>query len=97
MKTEALTEEKTGPQTTVTLLPYEEYEEAAMSALDEFMDSYFGDIVSYGLVDVSGEGVPELIIDYETEAASASSIYIFNGSDYGEPIRLGEGAEICFS
>lgn len=97
VKTEALTEEKTGPQTTVTLLPYEEYEEAAMSALDEFMDSYFGDIVSYGLVDVSGEGVPELIIDYETEAASASSIYIFNGSDYGEPIRLGEGAEICFS
>lgn len=91
--TSTTTQTTTAPVT----LPYEVYEDASIRALDRFMGSYNGSSVNYNLTDVSGDGIPELFIKYNTEAASSSSMYYFTGSDYGEEISIGEGARICTS
>ncbi len=87
----------TEPPTEVATVPYEVYEDAIIRALDEFMQTYSGDNVMYGLFDVNGDSVPELYINYYTEASSACSLYIYNGSNYIENANLGEGVRVCTS
>ncbi|MBO5382873.1 MAG: SH3 domain-containing protein [Ruminococcus sp.] len=82
------------------------YEDACIKALDKFIESYNAesikynhtiDSVRYDMFDVSGDGIPELFIEYETLAAVVSSLFVYNGTEYIEETFLGEGARVCLS
>lgn len=99
---EASTEDETTvatePQTEAATVPYEVYEEASIRALDEFMQTYYGNSAMYGLFDVNGDSVPELFLEYDTEASSRSFLYVYNGVDYVEQLDLDQGGtRICTS
>lgn len=83
-------------QTTTNIIFYEMYEAASIRALEHFMlDNSFNDSVMYGLCDINADGVPELLINYATEADDMTSMYIFFETDYRQAVSFGGSAEIC--
>lgn len=94
--TSTASEITTETQTTISVVPYEMYESASLRALEDFMfDNSFNDSVMYGLCDVNADGVPELLINYATEADDMTSMYIFFETDYRQAVSFGGSAEIC--
>lgn len=75
--------------------------------MDDFLESYwlgsadapyYLDNVMYSLIDVNEDGVPELLMEYPTEASDTSSLYIYDGGDYREYDALTWGnARVCVS
>ncbi|MBR6385613.1 MAG: hypothetical protein IKS03_05800 [Ruminococcus sp.] len=98
--TTTTTEETTTTTTTVTVNP-EIYRQAYMKVVDNFVNDdliefgYTDDDSKYYAEDLSGDGIPELIITYRRVSGTyATQYYTYNGEEYVLSRELNDGIEV---